>query len=144
MTTVEKQILSARPSLRVILPVVFWQTVVFAALNVAIAFGMYFWHPTIYPLVANTQSLLSIWAVAFGIVGVLLAYGLIAKMWERLRAMMLVGLLFKILWSIALVFRVNDGGTFLIAALFIGLALLQAVCIIYYLPPEEANDGQNT
>lgn len=142
MTEIQKQILSARPSLRKILPVVFWCTAVYAVLNLALAFGILLWHPSTYPLVAPSDNALLLWGGLYGSVGVLLAWGLQFKRWEQLRGFMCLALFFKILWSIALLFRIDDGGTFLIFALFMGLAALQAVIIIFYLPPDEAVDGR--
>ena len=143
MSELDKKILQARPSLKKILPVVFWQTAVFSALNIALAAGIFLWKPTIFPLVAPNLFWLHIWAVLFATIGILLAHGLLAKHWEMLRAYMCVGLLYKLLWSVALFFRIKDGGTFLVAVLFVGLALLQAVVIIFYLPPDEAIEDAN-
>ena len=144
MVDIQKTIIKARPSLRKILPVVFWQTFVFSLLNVIIGIGVLLWNPTIFPLVAPNDILLTIWGILFITLGIALSVGLFTKHWERLRILMCIGLLFKICWSIALLFRIVDGGTLLIATLFIGLAALQAVCIIFYLPPDEATSNDNS
>ena len=138
---IQKDIIKARPSLRRILPVVFWQTFVFFILNIIIGFGLIHWKPTIFPIVAPSEFFMYVWAVLFILVGIALGIGLFTKHWEKLRSLMIVGLSFKAFWSIALLFRIVDGGTLLVATLFIGLAALQAVCIIFYLPPDEITDG---
>jgi len=138
---IQKDIIKARPSLRRILPVVFWQTFVFSILNIIIGIGVFLWEPTIFPIVAPSEIFMHIWAILFIVLGIALAFGLFSKHWEKLRTMMVIGLSFKAFWSIALMFRIIDGGTLLVAALFIGLAALQAVCIIFYLPPDEITDG---
>lgn len=137
MTSVTSDILHARPSLRKILPVIFWQTTVFTCLNFALSAGLFLWHPEVYPLVAPNQYMLTVWAVLYGAVGLALGLGLLTKHWEMLRLIMCIALFYKFLWSIALLFRITDGGTLLIATLFIGLAALQACVVIFFLPPDE-------
>lgn len=144
MTSIEKKIIQARPSLKKILPVVYWCTMVFAGLNIALGIGAFMWNPVAFPIVAFNYTFLYLWGFLFTSLGFLMLYGLLTKRWERLRGLMCVGLLYKLLWSIALLFRIEQGGIFLFAVPFIGLALLQAVIIIYYLPPDEATDGSDT
>lgn len=136
MNKVTKRIISARPSLRELDPPTFWFALGFSVLNIVIGIGVLFWEPSIFPVVAPTLLIMKIWGSLFMSMGITMAYAMWRRDWGLLRNLMKVGLFMKLLWAVALFFRIGDGGTLLIAVIWTALAYFQALSIVFFFPPK--------
>jgi len=143
MNKVNKKVINARPSLRVLDPPTFWFALGFTILNLILGVGIFMWEPTIFPVVAPNQIFMSLWGATFIGVGLTMAFAMWKRQWGLLRNMMKTGLFIKILWAVALFFRIGDGGTLLIAVIWTALAYFQALSIVFFFPPKGGLDARD-
>lgn len=137
-----KQLREARPNLRAVSPMSFWFILIMGAFNLFIGTAFMFAldpdtnDPTFR---AVTQFIpFGVWGALFFILGVLKLWSLKINSWKMARYTLLVGVMMKSSWAIALTIRtfIQPDNAFLNAT-WLALAFTQMVCYIYFLPPQE-------
>lgn len=144
MNQIHRKIREARPSLSKVSPLVFKIICGFMVVNLLLMAGMFYWEPTIYPVVAPNKTAINLWGAAFGLAGIMAAYGIKHNRWKLLRSTQTLGLFIKSMWLISLILRIGDGGTVLIAVVWGFLFYIQLITVIHFLPPGVTFDGRDT
>jgi len=138
MTTksmIKHKILSARPGLRRVNPPAFWFSAGFAVLNVILGIGVFLWEPTLFPVIAPNELVLHVWSGFFVLLGLGMMFSIATRRWDQIRYLMMAGMFSKVLWTIASLYRVNEGGTLIMAVFWSALGYFQALAIIFFFPP---------
>jgi hypothetical protein len=87
-------------------------------------------------LIVNDIFTFKVWGLLFIGLGILKLYSLLANKWELARQSLIVGVLVKATWAVALTIRsLVSPGTLFVNFIWIALALIQMVTYIFFMPP---------
>lgn len=143
MSTLKKKLQQARPCLKTVTPLAYWITIVFAYFNFFLGISLFFavdQSKVSAPLIiVNDIFTYKFWGTVFILVGLLKLYALRANNWELSRHSLLIGVSIKAAWALALVIRaLSSPGTWLMAIMWIALAMIQITTYIFFMPPSTA------
>lgn len=131
MSKVDKLILQARPPLSKVAPIVFWVSLGYGIVNLVLAVGMYNFNPTVGLAIVTGFFTYQFWAAVFLVAGIGMLYAIHKNDWLMLRGFLIIGLVVKLMWLIALIFRVLEGGSIFLVAIWLFFAYVQAITIIF-------------
>ena len=147
-TMKKQQIREARPKLHMFSPLSFWLVVIFAIFNLTIG-SMFIIDSdrfaTIPPyLTINPYITYDIWGIIFFAIGVIQAWSLYRNNWSMIRKSMLIGVLTKSVWVIAIFIQ----SQFIPATLFpayawTALTAIQIATFIFFLPVSPSADSHH-
>lgn len=145
MTTLEKQIQQARPSLKMVTPLVHWIIIIYAYFNIIFGLSLFFaidqTKISASLLIVNDIFSYKFWGVIFIAIGILKLFALKTNNWNLSRKSLLVGVSIKAAWAVALVVRsLTSPGTFLVSIIWVALAMIQIVTFIFFMPPAIATN----
>lgn len=130
-----------RLRLHTVSPAAYWICWVFVYLNVHLSL-FFSIHPSSVNKIVDTWILsYQMWSIAFAVIAILLAAGLVLNLWRMVIVTMMIGFTIKLLWAVALVFMIPDYGYMRLAAsigMWFSIAAIQAIVVIYLYPREEA------
>lgn len=143
MTAIDKAIQKARPRLKVVTPLAYWVTAIYAFFNLLL--GLSF-------LIAIDQSRITapliivndilnyrFWGVIFIGIGLIKLFALHTNNWDLSRRSLIIGVSIKAAWALALVIRsFTSPGTWLITIIWFALVAIQIVTYIFFMPPAVA------
>lgn len=142
-----KQLDKLHPRLRALAPMSFWVTSVYATLNMAIGgtFLVAFHQVDRTDLIiVNTVTTFQFWGVVFVLLGLGKYWALYHNRWASTKRLMLAGVAVKTTWAIALFLRsLMIPGTMLVAALWVALAVIQIITVIYFVPSFNGEDKKD-
>jgi hypothetical protein len=125
-----------RPRLRIADAKTYYISWGYAIVNIVLGLGMFFLYETRIPLVVVNVLSYKQWGVLFLILGMLKAYSLLSNRWNMIKQLMILGLILKIFWGIALVIRcIIAPQTILITGVWLIFLYVESVIYIYFLPP---------
>lgn len=147
MTTLEKQIQKARPSLKMVTPLVHWIITIYAYFNILFGLSLFFaidqTKISASLLIVNDIFSYKFWGVVFIAIGILKLFALKTNNWNLSRKSLLVGVSIKATWAVALVVRsLTSPGTFLVSIIWVALAAIQIVTFIFFMPPAVPTNKQ--
>lgn len=148
MTTLEKQILKARPSLKVVTPLAFWIIVVYAVFNILLGISLFFaidqTKITASLIIVNDFFTYRFWGIVFIAIGILKLIALKTNNWSLSRKSLLVGVSIKAAWALALIFRsITSPGTWLVTIIWLALSAIQVITFIFFMPPGVTSNKQD-
>lgn len=138
--SIEKELQKARPSLRTVTPLAHAVLQIYAYFNILLGISLFFAIDqskiTASLLIVNNVFSYKFWGVIFIAIGILKLYSLYTNNWNLSRKSLLVGVSIKAAWAVALIFRAfSSPGTWLVAIMWLTLALIQISTFIFFLPP---------
>lgn len=139
--SIERKLHQARPGLRLYNPIVFWICWGYAVVNIILGLGMIFLYHT--PIDLAIASLLSYpaWGGLFLLTAVVGAYSLITNNWNLCRKALILGIILKSIWGIALVVRCLEAPqTILITAVWFFFTYIQTLTYVFFYPPIGVRD----
>lgn len=104
----------------------------FAASNLLLFLGFVTLKAPISLIIANSVLTTTLWAYIFGVLGVIMVYSLLVKKYKILRYSMLIGVFIKMVWLIALLLRIQLGGSLLIVVLWALVTYTQFSLYIFF------------
>lgn len=140
MTSIEKEIQKARPSLKMVTPLAHAIILVFAVFNILFGLSLFFaidqTKITASLLIVNNVFSYKFWGVVFILIGLLKLFALKTNNWDLSRKSLIVGVAIKAAWAVALVVRsFTSPGTFLVSIIWVALAAIQISTFIFFMPP---------
>lgn len=140
MNETDKNILHARPRLRIVSPLAYWIVFILGVFNIALGVTLFLALDqskfTNSLLIVNSLFTFKFWGLAFFTLGVIKLYALFKNNWHMARNSLIAGVVFKSTWAIALAIRTFvSPGTIFLDLIWITLALLQAATYIFFMPP---------
>ena len=146
--SIERKIREVRPKLRRIRPLPYWIIVIYALFNLILGFSLFIAFDqqrlSASLLIVNEVLTYRVWGVVFMGLGILKLFSLFTNNWELSRRTLLVGVVIKAAWAIALTVRsFVSPGTLILNLMWVSLALIQVVTFIFFVPPvhkEQKND----
>ena len=140
MNETHKSILHARPKLRTVSPLAYWITFILAVFNVILGVSLFVSfdaHRIATPLIiVNDLFTYQFWGVIFASLGVFKFWALFTNNWKMARQSLIMGVVLKATWAIALTIRtIISPGTLFINLIWIALALIQSMTYIFFMPP---------
>lgn len=147
MTTLEKQIKQARPSLKVVTPLVHWVITIYAYFNIIFGLSLFFaidqTKISASLLIVNDIFSYKFWGVIFIAIGIIKLFALKTNNWDLSRKSLLLGVSIKAAWAVALIVRsLTSPGTFLVSIIWVALAAIQVVTFIFFMPPSIGSNKQ--
>lgn len=147
MTSIEKQLQKARPSLKQVTPLVHAIITVYAIFNIAFGLSLFFAIDqskiSASLIIVNNIFSYKFWGVIFIAIGILKLFALKTNNWNLSRKSLLVGVAIKAAWAVALIVRsLTSPGTFLVSIIWVALAAIQIVTFIFFMPPAIATNKQ--
>lgn len=132
-----KALRKARPNLRLIQPVIWWTTNVLGIFNILLGLIMLlgFGDEISYYslLIVNNFLPFTVWGIVFLLLGLLMLFANLTNRWWLNRNIMFIGVLIKSTWAITMLVRpILFSGTILVAILWTALALIQAICYVFF------------
>jgi len=115
-------------------PWIHYTLVGFATFNVVLGTTLFFYYPPIALTVVSPSIPQPLWASIFLASGLLMFYGLYARLPRLLRYMMIFGLFMKTMWEIGLLFRLGNGGGVIAVELWGMIAYMQLLGVVYFNP----------
>ena len=137
MTEIEKRIRQARPKLKLVSPLAAAIIMGYGFVNLALGLGLWIYvNPTPDSTFAVITPLTSFhfWAVVFTVLGVFKLYSYFRNDWSKMRLSLIIGVLIKSIWFIALFFRFLDGGSVLLLVIWFFFMYIQIVTYIHFIP----------
>lgn len=130
---------NARPGLRLVSPQTYWITQVYGGFNITLGLSFLLaidqQRVTASLLIVNNIFTYKFWGIVFILLGILQIYSLFSNRWGLTRKTLLAGVAVKSAWMLALVFRAAvSPGTVLVATIWLALALIQVVTVIFFIP----------
>lgn len=139
-TQLHKELHDLRPPLRKVAPLSYWITVAYVIMNIiiglslAIAFDSHRVVATL--LIVNNITTYQFWGLIFILLAAGQWFSIFKNEWKWTKKSLLAGVIVKSAWAIALLVRaLTSTGTLLIALPWVTLAMIQALTIIFFLPP---------
>lgn len=147
MNKVMREIMHARPKLRIVSPISFWIILILAFFNLALGttflFGLDINRFSNSLLIVNSILTFQFWGVVFIAIGLVKLYSLWKNNWELARTSLIIGVSVKAAWMVGLTIRIFvSPGTFFVDLLWITVALIQMSTYIFFLPPSAASYKQ--
>lgn len=147
MTTLEKQIKQARPSLKMVTPLVHWVITIYAYFNIIFGLSLFFaidqTKISASLLIVNGVFSYKFWGIVFILIGIIKLFALRTNNWDLSRKSLLLGVSIKAAWAVALVVRsLTSPGTFLVSIIWVALAAIQMVTFIFFMPPSIGSNKQ--
>ena len=142
--SIESRIHKARPRLSIIAPLTNAVILSFVMGNLIIGYGLW-----ILPT-GGTMSRLPIvnglfsfqfYAVIFALISLTMFWGWLRNNWDTIRHLLLFGVLFKSIWTVALVFSVLQGGSVSVLGAWLTLLAVQMSTYIFFIKPPESDNG---
>lgn len=136
------QIKHNMPPFRKVSPMIYYSAWTFALLNI-----IFLPPPFFFGVGARGLPLVGLLPQAtlgaiFLVLGIVMVYALITNRWKLIRLALICGLFFKAIFAWGLVLTlfstVSSSG---VVGLWIGLMIWQALCIMYFSPEVEVEDG---
>jgi hypothetical protein len=137
MTEINKRIQEARPNLRLVSPLAAAIVLGYGVVNIALGVGLFFY---VNPSPDSTFAIITawtpfqLWGVVFLALGLFKLYTLYKNDWVNMRRSLIVGILIKSVWFIALFFRFLDGGSILMLVIWFFFMYIQMVTYIHFIP----------
>lgn len=141
MGNVDKLIMQARPKLSKAAPMVYWISLGYGVVNVVLGAGLYLLDAKIGFVIVGSIFTLEVWGTAFGVLGLGMLFSLYRNDWRLLRTFMILGLIVKLMWLIALIIRIADGGSLLLVSIWLFFAYIQVITIIFSPVVSESKNG---
>jgi len=145
--TLRHQLDKARPKLKVVSPLAYWDILVMGWFNIVLGLtfilGIDSARFTASLLIVNDLFTFDFWGVVFIIIGLLKLYSLRINNWKLARSTLFIGVSVKAAWMIALTIRTFiSPGTLFLNILWVTIALLQIGAYIWFMPPSTEAYGQ--
>lgn len=133
--SLHQKIKQARPPLYTIAPLTFSICWGYAIVNLLLGVGLFLLYKPAVPIaVANILSY-QWWGITFFTIGAISVWSLTRNEWHTTRNLLLIGLIAKSIWAIALVIRCFvEPQTIIITIVWLFFAYIQAVTYIYFTP----------
>jgi len=144
---IKHEIREARPKLRDVSPLAYWDVLVMGWFNIVLGatfiFGIDETRFAASLLIVNELFTFDFWGVIFILIGLLKLYSLRINNWKLSRSTLFLGVSVKAAWMIALTIRTFiSPGTLFLNILWITIALLQIGAYIWFMPPSTASYNQ--
>jgi len=140
MNETDKNILHARPRLRIVSPLAYWITCTLGAINVALGIAMFFlldqarFNNSL--LIVNTLLTFKFWGIAFFSLGVFKLLSLKWNDWDFTMTCLKAGVVLKSTWAIGLLMRTFVAPvTVLFDLIWVGLTLIEVATFVFFMPP---------
>jgi hypothetical protein len=135
MNPAEAKIRQVRPKLSTVAPLTSLICWGYAVINVALGLGLFFLYNTPVPIaIANILSYQG-WGTIFFLLGLLAIRGLLVNNWNFVRHLQMAGLVVKLIWLIALIFRCFIApASIVITLVWLFFAYIQAAVYIHFIP----------
>lgn len=134
----EDELRKLRPPLYKVSPLTVAICWLFVAVNMVIALSLVFIYAPARPISIITGFFsLTVWGLLFGALGLVGAYVLIRNHWEAIRLTLMLGLVVKCIWLLALIQRTIESpqSTILLTCIWFLFAGVQAATYIFFFPP---------
>lgn len=140
MNEIHNKILHARPNLRNVSPLAYWIVLILGLFNIVLGVSLFFALDSSRfsspLLIVNEVLTFHVWGVIFILLGLTKIWSLISNNWKLAKNTLIVGVIIKASWAIALTIRtLISPGTMFINIIWITLALIQTVTYIFFMPP---------
>ena len=144
-----KELKEARPSLRAVSPVSYWFIILMGIFNLILGAAFIFAADGL-ELDSTLQAVVAIvpvwaWALLFTGLGFLKLYAVIVNNWTLARYSLLVGVMLKSGWAVALIIKtLSVPDNIFLSLTWVTISLVQMLCYIHFLPPSEPRklDGE--
>lgn len=137
--SIEKQIMNARPRLRLVSPLAAAIFLGYAVTNVALGVGLFMYSdptPNATFSVITNYTPFKLWGLVFIGLGLFKFYTYAKNDWKKMRLALVGGLLVKSIWAFALFIRFLSGGSIVLLVIWLFFAYVQAVTYIHFIPNE--------
>lgn len=140
MSDIEKQIQHARPSLRLVSPLAYWDVLIMGFFNILLGisflFGIDANRVSAPLLIVNDLFTYDFWGLVFLTLGFVKLFALMSNDWKLARSTLFFGVSIKAAWMVALIIRsFVSPGTVFFAVVWATIALLQMGAYIWFMPP---------
>lgn len=128
-----------RPPLRSIDAKSFWSSWVYVFLNTSVGIFLFNYNANLHYVITNQSLTFKAWGSLFLVLAAYLAVSLLRNDWRQIRFAMMAGFCLKMFWAVALIFTALDVGLLRVLAsmaMWLSLASIQAIVIIYFVPKE--------
>ena len=138
MNDTKKSIQHARPKLRIVSPLAYWNVFILASFNVILGTTLFLaldqHRLRTSLLIINDLFTFQFWGIVFLLLGIFKFWALFTNNWHKARASLLAGVVLKSSWAIALTVRTFvSPGTLFIDFIWIALALMQAATYVLHI-----------
>jgi len=122
-----------------ILPLISMQVWGFIFLDLLLGVGLFNLKPKVSLLITQAPFSLRFWSVVFIFTGLLKTYALLKKKSHALHWLLLVSIFVRLSWLMALIMRLDVGGTLFTAAIWGILTYIELAIYIYYFTDKKTN-----
>lgn len=137
MNETARKLKALRPSLWLVSPLTAAIVLGYGIINILLGVGLFSYvNPSPNALFAIINSVMTyqVWGSIFIVLGLFKLYSLAMNNWRMMRISLIIGIVVKSIWAIALFFRYLDGGSILLLIIWLFFAYVQLVTYINFTP----------
>jgi hypothetical protein len=137
MTDIAKKIREVRPKLKTVSPLTAAIMLGYGVINILLGLGMLVYvnpSPDAQFAIINDVVTFQVWGIIFILLGLTKLYGYFKNDWKLMKVSLVLGLVVKATWAIALFIRFLDGGSILLLIVWLFFAYIQFVTYINFIP----------
>lgn len=136
MTEIARKLRGLRPKLKEIAPLPAAIMRGYIAVNLILGAGlMSFTNPTGVPFpIVNNVLTFQVWGMVFIALGLFKLYSYLRNDFDLMKISLVIGLVVKSTWAVALIIRAFDGGGLLLLAIWLFFAYVQGMTYMHFIP----------